>query len=96
MYFFVCLFYFSKAYSIHLVFYHLRSWNSPPNETAGGYSWKLLLRGGGGWMCRTVLQILTLFQNKNVIFRTRFYTRSWSQNATLQVFIKDKYVIIAT
>ena len=48
MYFFVCLFYFSKAYSIHLVFYHLISWNSPPNETAGGYSWKLLLRGGGG------------------------------------------------
>ena len=42
------VYFFSKAYSTHLVFYHLRSWNSPPNETAGVYSWELLLVRGGG------------------------------------------------
>ena len=35
----------------------------------GGYSWKFL-----EGVCRTVLQILTLFQTKNVIFHTRFQT----------------------
>ena len=45
--FFVCLFYFSNAYSTHLVFYHLRSWNShlmtPQVGTPGNCCW----RGGG-------------------------------------------------
>ena len=45
--FFVCLFYFSNAYSTHLVFYHLRSWNSllmtPQVGTPGNCCW-----GGGG------------------------------------------------
>ena len=44
--FFVCLFYFSNAYSTHLVFYHLRSWNShlmtPQVGTPGNCCW-----GGG-------------------------------------------------
>ena len=38
----------------------------------GGYSWELLVG-----VCRPVLQILTLFQTKNVIqFHTRFQTRA--------------------
>ena len=35
----------------------------------GGYSWEFLVG-----LCRPVLQILTRFQTKNVIFRTRFQT----------------------
>ena len=37
----------------------------------GGYSWEFLVG-----VCRPVLQILTLFQTKNVIFRIRFQTRA--------------------
>ena len=36
----------------------------------GGYSWEFFL-----WVCRPVLQILSQFQTKNVIFHTRFQTR---------------------
>ena len=35
----------------------------------GGYSWEFLVG-----LCRPVLQILTRFQTKNVIFRTCFQT----------------------
>ena len=37
----------------------------------GGYSWEFLVG-----VCRPVLQILTLFQTKNVIFHIRFQTRA--------------------
>ena len=66
-YFYVLLCYFSKAYSTHLVFYHLRSWNSLPYQTVDGYSWELLVG-----MCRAILQILTLFQTKKCHFPHSF------------------------
>ena len=40
------------------------------NKPGGGYSWEFLVG-----VCRLVLQILTLFQTKNVIFHTPFQTR---------------------
>ena len=53
---------------------------------SGVYSWEFLVR-----VCRPVPQILTLFQNKNVIFHTRFQT--WSLKS-IPVSELRNYVII--
>ena len=44
-------------------------------KVPGGYSWEFLMG-----VCRPVLQILTQFQTKNVIFRIRFQTWPLGRN----------------
>ena len=54
-----------------IMFFRTLSLVSPRGGGGGeGYSWEFLVG-----VCSPVLQILTVFQTKNVIFHTRFQTR---------------------
>ena len=52
------------------------SWNPDPISDQNPWGVGVLLGILGGGQCHPVLQILTQFQTKNVIFHTRFLTRS--------------------
>ena len=96
MLFFVCLFYFSNAYSTHLVFYHLRSWNShlmkPQVGTPGNCCW-----GGGGGGCAARFSKFWPYFRTKLSFSTPVFRPGGGRKTQHYKFTSNRnYVIIAT